>query len=215
MAHDRLRCTGPRTGKPVGLGLAYRDVFGRLLPRVKALALIAAVIHALRSALSQAGAAGPAGLGVADRLRFARRPGWLATRHGCKELRSAFPQTPLAITALPDWLAQRDFAARLAMAVAGRFVLQAEYLVPDAYPSGTPVLCDGKLACAPSHREGEARIGVPFQRGAADLQLRTAGRFDAGRIVGVHAEDSTPAADDARRSCCGRMRPKCRRSWAN
>ena len=107
-----------------------------------------------------------------------------------KELRSAFPQTPLAITVLPDWLAQRDFAA-LAKA-AGRFVLQV-HSVPGI-SGAAPVLCDGKLARQAIERAG--RFGVPFRVALPTYSCEL--RADSsGRIVGVHAEDSQPAAESA------------------
>ncbi len=150
--------------------------------------MLRAVEDTLRATLSQARAAG---LHVTElqidfdcpSTRLVGYAAWVG------KLRAAFPHTPLAITALPDWLKQRDFA-RLA-AAAGSFVLQV-HSVPGA--AGTaPVLCDPAAARHAITLAG--RLGVPFRVALPtySCELLTDA---AGHVTGVQAEDSpAPHAD--------------------
>ncbi|MEP6670240.1 MAG: DUF3142 domain-containing protein [Chthoniobacter sp.] len=168
-----------QTGKPVALGLRIATYSGPFSPQSK---LLRAATDTLRSALSQASTAG---LRVTElQIDFdcpsARLAGYAVW---VRELQAAFPQTPLAITALPDWLKQRDFAP-LATA-AGRFVLQV-HSVPGA-PGTAPVLCDPVAARRAITLAGRLRIPFRVALPTYSCELLT----DAtGRVTGVHAEEA-------------------------
>jgi hypothetical protein len=107
-----------------------------------------------------------------------------------REMRAAFPQESIAITALPDWLKRREFPA-LAKA-AGHFVLQV-HSVPGS-PKARPVLCDPAAARKAVALAG--RVGVPFRVAlptySCELQID-----ESGKVIGVRAED-TPATESPR-----------------
>jgi hypothetical protein len=108
-----------------------------------------------------------------------------------REMHAAFPQETIAITVLPDWLKQREFAP-LARA-AGRFVLQV-HSVPGT--RGTkPVLCD--TAAARKAVAQAARVGVPFRVALPTYSCELL-MDDTGKVTGVRAEDGLPAENRKR-----------------
>ncbi|MDR3402739.1 MAG: DUF3142 domain-containing protein [Chthoniobacter sp.] len=168
-----------QAGKPIALGLRIAAYSGPFSPDSK---LLRAAEDTLRAALAQASTAG---LHVAElqidfdcpSTRLLGYAAWVG------QMRAAFPQTPLAITALPDWLKQRDFATLAA--AAGSFVLQV-HSIPGA-PGTAPVLCDPAAARRAIALAG--RLGVPFRVALPtySCELLT----DAtGQVTGVQAEDS-------------------------
>jgi hypothetical protein len=166
-------------GRPVGLGLRIATYSGPFNPQSKPLV---AAMETLRTALAQARAAKVrvSELQIDFDCPSAHLAGYAIWAH---TLRSAFPHTPIAITALPDWLKQRDFA--LLAREAGRFVLQV-HSVPNK--RGTPpVLCDTTSARRAVVLAG--RLGLPFRVALPtySCDLRTDA---AGHVIGVRAEDS-------------------------
>ncbi|HEY3901656.1 MAG TPA: DUF3142 domain-containing protein [Chthoniobacter sp.] len=105
-----------------------------------------------------------------------------------RELHSAFPRMRLAITALPDWLAQRDFSTLAA--AAGDFVLQV-HSVPNR-PGTTPVLCDTIAARKAIARAG--KLGIPFRVALPTYSCELLAD-PSGNIVGVRAEGAPPISN--------------------
>jgi hypothetical protein len=172
-------------GRPVALGLRIGTYSGPFLPESKPLV---AAIDILRTALAEANATG---LRVVElQIDFdcpsSRLSGYAAW---VRELHTAFPGQPIAITALPDWLKRKDFPALAA--AAGRFVLQV-HSVPGAR-GATPVLCDAAAARKAIALAG--RLGIPFRVALPtySCELLT----DAnGHVKAVRAEEESITPDD-------------------
>jgi hypothetical protein len=168
-----------RTGKPVSLGLRMAAYAGEFSARARP---FRQAVEMLQSALSRAR---EAGLPIAQlQLDFDCPSKHLAGyANWVRELRATFSPVPLAITALPDWLGQRDF--RDLARAAGDFVLQV-HSVPGR-PAAKPVLCDP--AAARSSVERASHLGVPF-RVALPTYSCVLLTDENGRVVGIHAEES-------------------------
>jgi hypothetical protein len=171
-------------GKPIGLGLRIGVYRGEFSPRSKPLR---AAIDTLRAAIDQAKAAD---LAIAElQIDFdcpsSRLAGYAIW---ARELHSAFPGMPLAITALPDWLARSDFGALAA--AAGRFVLQVHSV--SNQPGTTPVLCDTGAARKAIARAG--KFGIPFRVALPTYSCELLADA-SGNVVGVRAEGSPPPTD--------------------
>mgnify|MGYP002631130234 CR=1 FL=1 len=98
-------------------------------------------------------------------------------------IKSALPDTPVTITALPSWLDRWSFRS-LAKASDG-YVLQVHSLSLPADGSHQPAICDP--VAARKAVESAARIGVPFRVALPTYGYVTG--FDAnGRFLGLSAE---------------------------
>ncbi len=167
------------TGRPLGLALrigAFSGPFQSSGPAIDTLCKLA------RDILAEAAAAGiPASelqidFDCAD-SRLAGYGTWVAA------IKLAAAPVPISITALPIWLAQRDFST--VAREAGSFVLQVHSVEKPRVADPTPTLCDP--AKADAWMRCAAKIGVPFRVALPTYSVRAA--FDrAGNLAGLSAE---------------------------